>query len=113
MVQIDIAKQYTKTPGGRYSKEGKFSGEDFRNSILIPRYLEAFENNQILRIKLDGGYGYGSSFLEEAFGGLVRSLHEKGIVVDPKRIELISDEEPQLIEDIYDYISAALEKKRT
>lgn len=68
MITINIANEYTKTPGGRFKSEGEFSGEDFRDGILLPKYLEAVKHNQILCIDLDGGYG--SSFLEEAFGGV-------------------------------------------
>lgn len=70
MITINIANEYTKTLGGRFKSEGEFSGEDFRDGILLPKYLEAVKHNQILYINLDGGYGYGSSFLEEAFGGI-------------------------------------------
>ena len=100
MREINIAKEYTKTPGGRFKKEGDYSGEDFRDTILIPAYNEAIENNEVLRINLDGGYGYGSSFLEESFGGLVRKLGK----VDANIIEIVSEEEPQLVDDIKQYI---------
>ena len=51
MITINIANEYTKTPGGRFKSEGDFSGEDFRDSILIPKYLEAVKQNQLLCIK--------------------------------------------------------------
>lgn len=101
MVNINIAQEYTKTPGGRFIKEGQFSGEDFREKILKPRYKEAIEEDTKLRIVLDGGYGYGSSFLEEAFGGLVRELGK----IDSSIMEIVSEEEPQLIKDVFRYIS--------
>ena len=104
MITINIANGYTKTPGGRFKSEGDFSGEDFRDSILIPKYLEAVKQNQLLCINLDGGYGYGSSFLEEAFGGLVRKINK----VDISVINIISDEEPQLKLDIMKYLKDAL-----
>ena len=50
MITINIANEYTKTPGGRFKSEGDFSGEDFRDSILIPKYLEAVKQNQLLCI---------------------------------------------------------------
>lgn len=81
MVQINVADEYTKMPGGRFKSDGEFSGEDFREKYLLPRYIEARKNNEILCVNLDGGYGYGSSFLEEAFGGLVR---EVGLLICPK-----------------------------
>ena len=107
MISINIANEYTKTPGGRFKEEGDYSGEDFRDRILIPKYIEAEKNNDILEVNLDGGYGYGSSFLEEAFGGLARKLPN----VRPDQIQIISDEEPQLAEDIARYISDAKNKR--
>ena len=107
MVEIIIARDYTKTPGGRFISEGKYSGEDFREKILKPKYLEAVGNDDKLKVNLDGGYGYGSSFLEESFGGLVRSLNS----IDSERIIIISEEEPQLKDDIRKYISDALKKE--
>ena len=68
------------------------------------------EKNEKLKIDLDGGYGYGSSFLEEAFGGLIRDLDE-----DYKQaleiIQIKSNDEPSLIEDITKYIKDAIAKK--
>lgn len=84
--------------------------KDFRNKLLKPKYLEAVEKNEKLKIDLDGGYGYGSSFLEEAFGGLIRDLDE-----DYKQaleiIQIKSNDEPSLIEDITKYIEDAIAKK--
>lgn len=112
MVEINIAKDYTKTPGGRFKKDGKFSGEEFRNNYLEPKYLEALKNNDVLNIDLDGGYGYGSSFLEEAFGGLIRKLIDDSKKVDINIIKIKSEEEPQLIEDINKYMKNALKNHR-
>ena len=109
-MNINICKDYTDTPGGRSISQGEFSGEDFRNKLLKPKYLEAVEKNEKLKIDLDGGYGYGSSFLEEAFGGLIRDLDE-----DYKQaleiIQIKSNDEPSLIEDITKYIKDAIAKK--
>ena len=101
---VKIASDYTRTPGGRYIKEGDFSGEDFRKKILKPAFLKAVSENVTLIVDLDGGFGYAPSFLEEAFGGLVREL------ADPKILDIIiiSNEEPQLVEDVHNYIKNAL-----
>jgi hypothetical protein len=52
---------------------GPFSGEEFREELLEPALKQAIEQKHVLTIILDGVSGYGSSFLEESFGGLVRS----------------------------------------
>ena len=69
MKQIDISKNFSDVPAGRYKKDGPNSGERFRNDFLMPA-LQAGEKVEVI---LDGAEGYGSSFLEEAFGGLIRN----------------------------------------
>ena len=66
---ISIAKDFSRYPAGRFESDGPYSGETFRK-----KYLElALRNHEKITIDLDGTRGYGSSFLEEAFGGLVRA----------------------------------------
>lgn len=67
-MMIHIAKEFTDAPAGRFLTDGPYSGEAFRENFLRP----ALEQNEFVEIDLDGVEGYGSSFLEEAFGGLVR-----------------------------------------
>lgn len=104
MLEIVIAKDFSDAPGARYIKEGDYSGEQFRIQLLEPKYKEAFEKKEKLRIILDGGYGYPTSFLEEAFGGLARIYDKKDIL---ETLEFISEDEPALIEEIKDYINNA------
>lgn len=66
---IAIAEQFSKTPAGRHLTDGPFSGENFRETFLLP----ALQDGSNVEVNLDGTLGYGSSFLEEAFGGLVRA----------------------------------------
>jgi hypothetical protein len=68
MIVIEIAKNFSPAPAGRFRSDGDFSGEAFREDHL----RKALKNNDIVEVVLDGAYGYGSSFLDEAFGGLVR-----------------------------------------
>ncbi|WP_219927027.1 STAS-like domain-containing protein [Siccibacter turicensis] len=96
---IKVADRYP-CPGPRYKKLGSASGEDFRD--WIEQELAASTG---LIIDLDGTEGYGSSFLEESFGGLIR----KGYDIDVIRgIELKSEEEPELIDEIKEYIEDAI-----
>jgi hypothetical protein len=67
MKNISIAKDFSRFPAGRFEDDGPHSGERFR-AKLVPLLKEG----QQIKIDLDGTLGYGSSFLEEAFGGLVR-----------------------------------------
>ena len=102
---ISIAKSFSVTPGSRYRKEGPFSGEEFRDDILKPAFDKALEENKKLIVSLDGTLGYGTSFLEEAFGGLARIYNNSKKVMD--NIEIISIEEPYLKDDVLEYIEKA------
>jgi hypothetical protein len=71
--RIIIATDFSKYPGPRYEDDGPNSGEEFRKRVLVPALQSVRERGGIVTVVLDGVAGYGSSFLEEAFGGLVRS----------------------------------------
>jgi hypothetical protein len=97
---IDIAKQFSTEPAGRYEADGSSSGEVFRRKHLAPA-LDAYDQVTVI---LDGTEGYGSSFLEEAFGGLVR-LHGVTDEQFRHRVKLVSDEDPSLLDEIYGYVA--------
>ena len=80
----------------------------FRDTLLISKYREAEEKNEILEIDFDGCYGFGTSFLEEAFGGLARETKNPKI----REIKIISEEEPTQIEKVKGYINDALGDKK-
>lgn len=98
---IDIAKDFSRYPAGRFISDGPFSGERFRNEFLVP----ALQNNEKIVVNLDGTRGYGSSFLEEAFGGLVRLGFDKDTI---KRIISINTRDESLTLEIYEYLDNAL-----
>lgn len=102
--QLNVASEFSPTPGPRFKSEGKLSGEEFRETILKQRFQQAREENVNLLIDLDGGYGYAPSFLEEAFGGLAR---EYGVGPVRSVLRFKSDEEPYLIQDVLRYIEKA------
>jgi hypothetical protein len=104
-LHLTIADEFSKTPGPRSRAEGKHSAEEFLETILLGRFDEAVASDAILIVDLDGGYGYGTSFLEEAFGGLAR-LRTVQTVLD--HIDFKSDEEPYLRDDVFTYIREAL-----
>lgn len=91
---ITIASDFSTTPGGRYYTDGDFTGQEFRERYLIPE----LDKNETIRIVLDGAEGYPSSFLEEAFGGLARTL--KWTLSDfNKHIEIIAGKDFQIYKD--------------
>lgn len=107
MIKIKICEDFSDAPGGRYKKEGKNSGEQFREEILFPKYEQAEKENKKLEINFDGCFGFGTSFLEEAFGGLVRKYKKKGVL---KRIIIISKEDETIPNNIQKYVRAAEEE---
>jgi hypothetical protein len=72
-VIVSIAEDFSRYPAGRNRRDGENSAERFRDDVLIPTLRRAISAGSRVVVKLDGVYGYSSSFLEEVFGGLVRS----------------------------------------
>lgn len=105
IMTIRIATDFSRFPAGRYLSDGPYSGEGFMREKLIP----ALQNDGKVQIVLDGTMGYGSSFLEEAFGGLVR-LKQWPLAYLLKKIEIVSDEEPNLIDEIHGYMQDAADE---
>ena len=70
-ITLSIAEQFSRYPVGRIQADSDYNGTRFREEFLVPalRKLSATEH---LKVSFDGLEGAGSSFLEEAFGGLVR-----------------------------------------
>lgn len=75
MITINITKDWSSTPGGRFRTEGQWSAEEFRDDVLRPNWKEAKKTGEILLINFDGGYGYPTSWLEEVFGGFIRKYN--------------------------------------
>jgi len=70
---IDMGSDFSRSPFGRYPNDGRNSGERFRKEILVPLMKDS--DVVCIEVRLDSveqGYEYGSSFLHEAFGVLVR-----------------------------------------
>lgn len=69
---LSIADDFSPFPAGRVEEDGPFNGEKFRKKFLVPGLKSAAEGGRSLEVSLDGLKSCGSSFLESAFGGLVR-----------------------------------------
>lgn len=99
IVKISIAKDFSRIPAGRFFTDGPYSGERFRKEQLEP----PLRKGEDVEVVFDGARGYGSSFLEEAFGGLVRG----GVIPAAdvlRRVSLVSDEDPSIAVEVRDYI---------
>lgn len=106
-VRIDLARDFSRFPFGRSEKHSPHNGEKFRNEWLLPP-LRAGDRVEVV---LDGARGLGPSFLEEAFGGLVRA----GIAIGVLRANLtiISERDPSRKVEIDRYINEEALRGRT
>ena len=109
MSRIKLSEDFSSTPGGRLIEEGDDSGEKFRDELLIYKYEEAEKSGTILEIDFDDCYGVGTSFLEEAFGGLVRKYHKRGVL---KHIRIISLEDETISGNVKKYVEEAEAKDK-
>lgn len=101
-VIFSVAKDFSPYPGPRYMRQGANSGEALRRRLLK---LLSSNKGKVL-IDLDGTKGIGSSFLDEAFGGLVRWEHmSKNELLD--RFEFRSKIDPSYVAEIRESISRA------
>lgn len=104
ILSISVAQDFSRFPAGRYQTDGPNSGERFREELLAPSLRTA----DLVTVKLDGTRGYGSSFLEEAFGGLVRLGYFKADELQSKLA--IESKDPSLEAEIRRYIRTSLDK---
>ncbi len=68
---IDVAKDFSRYPAGRVPEDGDNNGTRFREHILVPALKDAQRNHTTVVVDIDGVRSFGSSFLEEAFAGLI------------------------------------------
>jgi len=101
---INIGKQFSRFPAGRYIGDGDSCGQKFREDWIVP----AISVGTKVAIEFDDALGYGSSFLEEAFGGLVRSGFSKARLKD--LLKLVTSDESLKIE-VEQYIDDAVEPR--
>lgn len=97
---INVAKEFSKAPGGRYYSDGEASGQEFREKVLIP----AFQQFDEIVIEMDGTRGYPSSFLDEAFGGLVRDLRISPAEFSKKVTFRASPDFDIYVQDVFSYV---------
>lgn len=104
MRELKISVAFSDSPGGRTREEGENSGQEFRDTVLEPIYRECLENGETLCIDFDDSFGFGTSFLEEAFGGLVREYGYKDVW---SHLKLIANDDETIHENVPKYIKAA------
>jgi hypothetical protein len=110
MKVINIAKEFSPYPVGRFYGDGPDSGQRFREEFLEPP-LSAGDS---VEVHLSGTEGFGSSFLDEAFGGVVRKFNFTDEDVR-KRLILVADDDPvdqSYLNETMEYIADACRDNR-
>lgn len=90
--KICIAKEFNLSPFDKYKMDGGGRGEEFRETFLVPA-LEVYEN---VIVDLSGYCRYGLSFIDEAFGGLVRN-HNFSPDCLKRRLTIVHNELPSFV----------------
>lgn len=100
-ITIKIA-DWSTTPGARTISTGKYSAEEYYNTILGPVVESAAEANRKLTIDLDGTAGYASSFLDEIAHRIGKDASWNWLC---NKLVIVSTEEPYLAEELEGYIT--------
>lgn len=101
--------EFTEYPGLRHCITSEDSGEAFYHKTLNRTFKESFEKNEKILLNLDGTVGYPPSFIDEAIGNLVYDFTLK---IVKEFLEIKSDEESYLIDDINSETYPLWEKRR-
>lgn len=93
---INVARDFSLAPYGRLKTDGPYSAEAFRELLV-----SALRKSEVVQVELDGTRGYASSFLEEAFGGLIHNGFTSSQLYS--RLSVITDDRT-LKTEIFNYI---------
>ena len=108
MKTLNIGKDFSSDPIGRFRSDGNRSGETFREDFL-KQALQSLDSGEKLEIILDDGVeSYGSSFLSEGFAGMVKY----GFITSEELLEKIeikytNDDFEFFKKKIFEYIGKA------
>lgn len=104
---VYIAKEFSREPFGRDEKDGPYNGKAFREKFLKP----SLNKGEKIILNFDGAEGYGSSFLDHAFAGLIRDGYTFSTVKE--LIEFISEDDPSVIDEINEYLEDEHHRSRS
>ncbi|PIB89925.1 hypothetical protein CSW62_25110 [Caulobacter sp. FWC2] len=95
-VVVNVADKFGRFAAGRYRSDGPSSGQEFREEIAEP----ALAGGADVVLNMDGMLAFPASFLDEAFGGLVREAIRQGEDAQAliARITIVSSEDPFVAE---------------
>jgi len=93
-------KEFTKYPGGRYEKDGPFSGEQFRKEVLEP----VFSSGENIKIDFSGVLGVPPSFIDESFAEIAKKYGKEKFIAT---VEILSDDNSNLFKQIMIFVNKA------
>lgn len=102
---INIATDFCKAPAGRYRKNGDYTGEVFREDVLLPALIND-EFSEVC-INLDDLDGVGSSFWDEVFGEMLRNRQVSYDIIKQK-MKLVCSDDVYLVPTIESIIKDAI-----
>lgn len=105
-IVFTVAQNFSRRPGGRRIANGRFSGEEFRETVAL-RLLQEYDH---VVFDLTGSAGYSSGFLDEAFGGLIAHFSLEEL---QRRIEIIAADDPGAVEIAWDRMKDAAKEARS
>lgn len=95
---VELAvRDWSTTPGARTKKQGRFSGEEYRE--ILVSHLRMYDK---VTVNLDGVAGYGVSWLDEVFTKLIESFSKEYLKA---HLTIISKDEPYLVPQIWGFIN--------
>ena len=104
---IAVVDSFSRSPAGRHRTDGPFSGERFREEFLVPALRQ---DSSMFLVDLRGALTLGSSFLDEAFGGLVR-VHRFSPRELKRRMSVSADLD-MYVSKVWSYVDEAGRKER-
>lgn len=101
-IELTVIK-FNPRPYGRYPEDGEGCGQYYREKVLAP----ALREHNKVHVVLDGYNRYGRSFLDEAFGGLIRESNFTAVDIKNK-LTYSHNLVPSIIKVIDERIDAAI-----
>lgn len=98
---INIAKDFSDATGFRTYEDGPKSGLEFYETLLKSKFEKSIKDGVRLKVVLDGGEGYTSSFINEAFRLLGKDF---GADFAWQNLIIVSEERPIYIKKIRESI---------
>lgn len=107
MLAYNFAQEFSKVPGPRRKDIGPFSGELFKEKVL----LSWFQNNTEVEIDIDDvTMSFGPSFLSEAFGKMAKDLGSADKFFKIIHVKHNSEKNKHFEELLHKYVKIALSK---